>query len=171
VAHRSYQRAIANLENEIDAIKKEIEKIVQNDSDLNDNYKLITSIKGIGPVIANNLIIKTENFKRINTAKKAAAFARVCPYPNSSGKMSMKSKTSHMADKKLKSLLFLAAKTSVTHNKEYSLYAERKKLEGKPYFLIMNNVSNKMLRTVYGVIQSRKPYDINHICNDPRQLN
>ncbi|HLT32627.1 MAG TPA: IS110 family transposase [Aquaticitalea sp.] len=171
VAHRSYQRAIANLENEIDAIEKEIEKIVQNDSDLNDNYKLITSIKGIGPVIANNLIIKTENFKRINTAKKAAAFAGVCPYPNSSGKMSMKSKTSHMADKKLKSLLFLAAKTAVTHNKEYSLYAERKKLEGKPYFLIMNNVSNKMLRTVYGVIQSRKPYDMNHICNDPRQLN
>ena len=171
VAHRGYQRAIANLENEIDAIEKEIEKIVQSDSDLNDNYKLITSIKGIGPVIANNLIIKTENFKRINTAKKAAAFAGVCPYPNSSGKMSMKSKTSHMADKKLKSLLFLAAKTAVTHNKEYSLYAERKKLEGKPYFLIMNNVSNKMLRTVYGVIQSRKPYDMNHICNDPRQLN
>lgn len=171
VAHRGYQRAIANLENEIDAIEKEIEKIVQSDSDLNDNYKLITSIKGIGPVIANNLIIKTESFKRINTAKKAAAFAGVCPYPNSSGKMSMKSKTSHMADKKLKSLLFLAAKTAVTHNKEYSLYAERKKLEGKPYFLIMNNVSNKMLRTVYGVIQSRKPYDMNHICNDPRQLN
>ncbi|MFD2101443.1 IS110 family transposase [Flagellimonas iocasae] len=171
MAHRSYQRAIAYLENEIDAIEKEIEKIVQNDSDLNDNYKLITSIKGIGTVIANNLIIKTENFKGINTAKKAAAFAGVCPYPNSSGKISMTSKTSHMADKKLKSLLFLAAKKAVTHNKEYSLYAERKKLEGKPYFLIMNNVSNKMLRTVYGVIQSRKPYDMNHICNDPRQLN
>ena len=76
-----------------------------------------------------------------------------------------------MVDKILKSLLFLAAKTAVAHNKEYSLYAERKKLEGKPCFLIMNNVSNKMLRTVYGVIQSRKPYDMNHICNDPRQLN
>ncbi len=81
----------------------------------------------------------------------------------------MKAKTSHMADKKLKSLLFLAAKTAVAHNKEYSLYAERKKLEGKPYLLIMNNVSNKMLSTVYGVIQSRRPYDLNHICSDPRK--
>lgn len=161
VAHKSYQRAIANLEIEIDAIEKEIEKIVQNDSNLNDNYKLVTSIKGIGPVIANNLIIKTENFKRINTAKKAAVFAGVCPYPNSSGKTSKKSKTSHMADKKLKSLLFLAAKTAVAHNKGYSLYAQRKRIEGKPYFLIMNNVSNKLLRTVYGVIQSGRPYDMN----------
>ena len=75
-----------------------------------------------------------------------------------------------MADKKLKSLFFLAAKTAVAHNKEYSSYTEGKKLEEKPYFLIMNNVSNKMLRTVYGVIQSRKPYVLNHICNDPRQI-
>ena len=82
----------------------------------------------------------------------------------------MKSKTSHLADKKLKSLLFLAAKTAVAHNKEYSLYAQRKKLEGKPYFLIMNNVSNKILTTVYGVVQSRRPYDINHICVDPRNI-
>tara|TARA_R110002124_G_scaffold154044_2_gene321062 strand:+ start:442 stop:1419 length:978 start_codon:yes stop_codon:yes gene_type:complete len=171
VAHQSCNRAIMHLDLEIRSIEDEIEKVVQTDSNLKDNYELITSIKGIGPVTANNLIIKTENFKRISTAKKAAAFAGVCPYPNSSGKMSLKAKTSHMADKKLKSLLFLAAKTAVTHNKEYSLYVARKRLEGKPYFLIMNNVSNKMLRTVYGVIQSRKPYDINHICNDPRQIN
>ena len=168
-SHTGYKRAISLLEKEIDLIEDEIKKIVQDNKDLKDNYKLITSIKGIGPVIANNLIIKTENFKRINTAKKAAAFAGVCPYPNSSGKTSLNARTSNIADKKLKSLLFLAAKTAVTHNKEYSLYAERKKLEGKPYYLIMNNVSNKMLRTVYGVIKSRKPYDLNHICEDPRQ--
>src|SRR5690606_7501300 len=169
--HRGYQRAIANLENEIDAIEKEIEKIVQSDSDLNDNYKLITSIKGIGPVIANNLIIKTKNFKRINTAKKAAAFAGVCPYPNSSGKMSMKSKTSHMADKKLKSLLILAAKTEVTHKNEHSLDAERNKLDRKYYFWWFNYGTSRMLRTVYGVIQRREACDMNRTCNDARQLN
>lgn len=170
-AHKSFKRAIGHLEEEINTVEENIKKVVQTDSEIKDNYKLITSITGIGPVIANNLIIKTGNFKRIYTAKKAAAFAGVCPYPNSSGKISLSAKTSHMADKKLKSLLFLAAKTAVTHNKEYSLYAERKKLEGKPYYLIMNNVSNKMLRTVYGVVQSRKPYDLNHICKDPRQKN
>lgn len=167
-ARNSFKKTIIHLEAEINLIEAEIEKVIQADPELIDNYRLIVSIKGIGPVIANNLIIKTENFKRISTAKKAAAYAGLCPYPNSSGKMSLKPKTSHMADKKLKSLLFLGAKTAVAHNKEFSLYAERKKLEGKPYYLIMNNVSNKMLRIVYGIIQSRKPYDINHICNDPR---
>jgi transposase len=168
--YQSFERTIKNLEKEITSIEEEIQKIVQADNELKSNYQLITTIKGIGPVIASNLIIKTENFKRITTAKKAAAFAGVCPYPNSSGKTTMKAKTSHMADKKLKALLFIAAKTAVAHNKEYSLYAERKKLQGKPYFLIMNNVANKLLRTVYGIIQSRKSYDMNHICNDPRHL-
>jgi len=83
----------------------------------------------------------------------------------------MKSKTSHMADKKLKSLLFLAAKTTVVHNKSIVYMQNGKSLKVNPYFLIMNNVSNKMLRIVHGVIQSRKPYDMNHICNDQRQLN
>lgn len=169
--YQSFKRAIGHLEEEINDIEENIKKVVQTNPEIKDNYDLVTSVKGIGPVIANNLIIKTENFKRISTAKKAAAFAGVCPYPNSSGKTSLNAKTSHMADKKLKSLLFLAAKTAVAHNKDYSLYAERKKLEGKPYYLIMNNVSNKILRTVYGVIQSRKPYDINHTSNDPRQMN
>ncbi|WP_031428410.1 IS110 family transposase [Flavimarina sp. Hel_I_48] len=169
-AHQSAGRAIGYLEAEIGEVEEQIEKVVQNDAELKDNYDLITTIKGIGPVIANNLIIKTENFKRISTAKKAAAYAGVCPYPNSSGKMSKGAKTSHMADKKLKSLLFLAAKKSVAHNREHSLYAERKKLQGKPYYLIMNNVSNKILRSVYGVLQSRKPFDINHVCRDPREF-
>ncbi len=71
-AYRSWQRAILNLE-KIDAIEKEIKKIVLNDSNLKDSYELFTTIKGIGPVIAKNLVIKTENFKCITTAKKLQA--------------------------------------------------------------------------------------------------
>ncbi|SFC38611.1 hypothetical protein SAMN04487891_11065 [Flagellimonas taeanensis] len=59
----------------------------------------------------------------------------------------------------------------MVHNKSIVYMQNGKSLKVNPYFLIMNNVSNKMLRIVYGVIQSRKPYDMNHICNDQRQLN
>jgi transposase len=87
---KALKETIKNLEKEITSIEEEIQKIVQADNELKSNYQLITTIKGIGPVIASNLIIKTENFKRITTAKKAAAFAGVCPYPNSSGKTTMR---------------------------------------------------------------------------------
>ena len=76
-AYKTCLRAITNLENEIDAIEKEIQTIVQNDSDLNDNYKLITSIKGIGPVIANNLIIKTEVSQQPKKLRPSLGYALI----------------------------------------------------------------------------------------------
>lgn len=154
---------------QISDIEKEIIEIISQNKDLKENFDLITSIKGFGPVTTTELIIKTNNFKKIKTAKQAASFAGVCPFPNTSGKMIGKSKVSHMSDKRLKTLLYMCAKTVVKHNKEYRLYYQKKSIEGKQHFLIMNNVSNKLLRTVYSIINSKIPWDPNHICLDPRE--
>ena len=81
-----------------------------------------------------------------------------------------KNKVSKMSDKKLKSLLHMCGKSAVLYNKEFKLYFQKKQMEGKPYYLIMNNVSNKLLRMVYSIIESRIPYDPNHICIDPREF-
>lgn len=158
----AFNEQITNIENEI------VEIITQN-KELKENYDLVTSIKGFGPVTTTELIIKTRNFKKIKTAKQASSFAGVCPFPNSSGKMIGKSKVSHMSDKKLKTLLYMCAKTVIKHNKEYRLYYQKKKMEGKQHFLIMNNVSNKLLRTVYSIIKTKTPWDPNHISLDPRE--
>ncbi len=80
-----------------------------------------------------------------------------------------KRKTSPFADKKLKSLLYMGAKSAVKHNKEYRLYYQKKQLEGKPHYLIMNNVSNKMLRTIYSVVKNKVKYRQDYICLDPRE--
>ncbi len=63
----------------------------------------------------------------------------------------------------------MGTKSAVKHNKEYKLYYEWKQLEGKPYFLILNNVANKMLRTIYAVITTKTPYNQNHVCIAPRE--
>lgn len=90
------------------------------------------------------------------------------PFPNSSGKMVKKSRVSHMGDKELKTLLFLCSISAVKVNPEYGYYFKRKQLEGKPFFVVMNNVANKLLRTIYSLVQSGNLYDMGHICADPR---
>ncbi len=169
--HKHIQSVLFGLDTEIAAVEEEMEALIKANEDLNENYELVTSIKGIGPVIATDLLIKTGNFQNIDTARKAASYAGVCPFPNTSGKMLSKSKTSPFADKKLKSLLYMGAKSAVKHNKEYQLYYQKKKLEGKPHYLIMNNVSNKMLRTIYSVVKNKTPYSQDYICLDPRKRN
>lgn len=75
-------RALTNLDSEIKAVENEIVEIIKSDHELKENYELSVSIKEIGPVITTDLIIKTGNFKTIDTARKAASYAGVCPFPN-----------------------------------------------------------------------------------------
>ena len=135
---RHSETALKQLDKEIEAVEIEMGDIIKADNELKENYDFATSVKGIGPVIATDLIIKTGNFKTIDTARKAASYAGVCPFPNESGKMVGKRKTSPFADRKLKALLYMGAKSAVKHNKEYRLYYQKKKLKGKPHYLIMN---------------------------------
>ena len=117
------------------------------------------------------MIIKTGNFRDIDTARKASSYAGICPFPNASGKLVGKSKISPFWRPQTKIIMYMGAKSAVKYNKEYRLYYGKKKLEGKPYFLIMNNISNKMLRTVYSVVKNKIPYNEDYICLDPRDGN
>lgn len=169
MAGRTLKASLDSLDDQINEVEQEIALIVMSDVDLQENYDLAVSILGVGPVIATNLIIKTGNFNVIDTARKAASYAGVCPFPNASGNMTGKSKTSPFADKELKTLLYMGARAAVKHNKEYKLYYQKKQQEGKHHFLIMNNVMNKLLRTIYSVVKNKTPYDRDYICLDPRE--
>ena len=104
-AHRVTSNMLDHLNLSITELEKDLWHIIDSDIDLRRNYNLITDIIGVGQITACDLIVKTDNFKTINTARKAASYSGICPFPNSSGKMVGKSKVSHMADKELKSLL------------------------------------------------------------------
>jgi hypothetical protein len=168
--HVITENLLTQLNKAIQDLEFEIASIIMSKDDLRANYKLITSVRGIGQVTACDLIIKTGNFKEIDNARKAASYAGICPFPNSSGKMVKKSRVSSMADKELKTLLYLCSVVAVNRNPEYKLYFQRKRQEGKPYFLAMNNIANKLIRTIYSIVNSRKAYELAHITSDPREI-
>lgn len=167
-AHNLAKDILLELTSKIKDVESEIQCIIELNHECSENSKLVQSIRGIGPVTASELIIKTNNFKKIDTARKASSYAGICPFPNSSGKMIKKSKVSSMGDRSLKTLLFLCATSSIKYNKDMKLYYLRKKAEGKPSYVALNNIANKLLRTIYALIESRQMYDPNYICMDPR---
>ncbi|GGH66641.1 transposase [Phaeocystidibacter marisrubri] len=59
-------------------------QLIQAQPQIQKNFSFITSITGVGPITATELILLTENFQRINSARKAAAYAGVCPYTSQS---------------------------------------------------------------------------------------
>ena len=87
------------------------------------------------------MIIATKGFTSFQNARQFACYAGIAPFEYSSG-TSIRSKTrvSHLADKKMKSLLHMASLNAVRFDAEIKAYYERKKEEGKHTMLVLNNV-------------------------------
>jgi transposase len=117
--HKIRKGTIRFMESQIKQTEDHIFEIIEQSPDILDNFNLVTSITGIGKVTALKLIISTGNFKKIDSARKAAAYAGVCPYPNQSGNMMKKSRIHFRANKRLKSLLHICAKSICVYNKEF----------------------------------------------------
>lgn len=119
---RSRSSILSQLDAQIANLEHEIEALIQSFPELSRNYQILISIVGVGPVTGCELIIKTENFRKLDTARKCASYAGIAPYPNESGTKKHKHKISPMGDKQLKTLLFLCARSAKDHNKEMRLY-------------------------------------------------
>lgn len=166
--YRIRTEQITSIVKQIKILEEEMINLINQDPALAKSLNLATSINGVGNITAIELIITTGNFKRISTARQAAAYAGVCPYPDESGTIKKRARTSGRSDKSLKRLLYLCSVCVARYNKDYIRYKERKLAEGKHFFLIMNNIANKLLRTIYAVVHSGVPYDKNYISVDPR---
>lgn len=157
------EKSIRKSINAIDADLKKIElKIVEclkEDASLHHLFTLITSVVGIGFVTAVNLIIHTQGFNIMCDSRKLACYCGVAPFPYQSG-ISIKGKTrvSHMANKKLKTNLHLAALTAIRYDPELKAYYDRKVLDGKPKLSVINAVRFKLLARVVSVVKNDKEY-------------
>ncbi len=68
------------LEVEIKDIELEIEQLLRKDDNLQTNYQLIRTVKGVGFVSAVHLLIVTANFTRFNDPRKFACYCGVAPF-------------------------------------------------------------------------------------------
>lgn len=153
------KRLISRHNEEIKLVEKEIELIFQDNPQWQANYKLIQSVKGIGPVLAKYLIIYTENFTRFSNPKKFACYAGIAPFEYSSGS-SIKGKTKlhPCANKHLKSLLNIAAMSAIQLNGEYKQYYQRRNQDGKNKMSTLNIIRNKLVFRVFAVVKRQTPY-------------
>ncbi|HEY0432937.1 MAG TPA: transposase [Chitinophagaceae bacterium] len=155
----SQVRIIKNLDREIEKLVKEMGSIVDKQKSMKQNFSLLTGITGVGPIIALTVIIKTHNFTRFSDARKFACFCGTAPFEHSSGTSIRKhSRVSHLADKKMKSLLDLAAKSAIQHDKELKQYYLKRTEGGKSKMSTINIIRNKLLYRMFAVIKRQTPF-------------
>jgi len=150
---------VKHLKNAQKQIEEKMLVLITSEEKLNQQFKLITSIPGIGRQTAIYLIITTKGFENFESWRQLACYAGVAPFPHQSGtSIRGRNRVHHFADKKLKSLLNMCAISAVQCDKELKAYYERKVKEGKCKMLALNNVRCKLLARVFAVINRKTPF-------------
>jgi transposase len=147
------------LKRQLIELEKTIQSIINSNEKIKAQFELAQSVPGVGAQTAINLIVTTRCFSAFKNWRKLACYAGIAPFEYSSGtSIRGKTKVSPMGNKKLKSLLNMAAITAIKRDKQLKDYFERKKEEGKSGMLIMNAIRCKIISRVFATINREKPY-------------
>lgn len=155
----SLKRSIDYQEKQVKAIEERIKDILTEDASMFKNYELLTSLKGVGLVVACQLIYHTGNFTRFDSWRAFSSYCGTAPFEHRSGTSIYKRKQCHyLGDRKMKSLLSMASVSAIQHDSELRLYYNRKLAEGKDKMLAINNVRNKLIARAFAVVKRGTPY-------------
>jgi transposase len=149
---REAKKQIANVENEI-------VRLIRSDKELFSMFQLLQTVCGIGPVIAPFLIAYTDGFRRFKTWRQFACYIGIAPFPFRSGtSIKGKSKVSHLANKELKALIFLAASSASQSDPELRIYYQARISAGKSPMSTLNIIRNKIIARAFAVVHRQTPY-------------
>jgi transposase len=156
----SCQASVKAIKSDVKKVEKKIIEVLKSDASLKHLFELITSVDGIGTVIACDMILTTNEFKNITDPKKYACYAGVVPFEHTSGSsVRGKTRVSHFANKNSKRLLHLAAMSIIRYSGELKTYWLRKLDEGKHKMTVLNAIRNKLIHRVFAVVKRGTKYE------------
>ena len=120
-------------------------------------YPVVMAMNGVGPTLGPQLMAEIGDVTRFTHREALTAFAGVDPGKNDSGKHIQKSvRTSKKGSPYLRRTLFLIVDGLIQRSPEDDpVYAfmDKKRAQGKPYYVYMTAGANKFLRIYYGRVR------------------
>lgn len=120
-------------------------------------YPVVMSMYGVGESLGPQLMAEIGDIRRFAGKQSLVAFAGVDPMPNQSGTKDVRSnRSSKRGSPYLRKTLFLVM-TVLLQNAPADVpvyqFLDRKRSEGKPYYVYMTAGANKFLRIYYGKVR------------------
>lgn len=158
ILFESHQKMIQYFNQEINKVEQELYSLIEKDQELCEYFHLINSVKCVGPQTALLMIVITKGFTSFETWRQFASYAGTAPFPNESGTFKGKTKTSHLANKRIKSLLSCCASSAIQFNPEMKQYYQKRVEKGKNEMNTLNIIRNKLLARIFAVVERGTPY-------------
>ncbi len=158
-----YQQQIDLLSRQIDSIEKRIKTLIKSHPSLDHRYRQVLTAPGIGKVIASFWVSLFAGEEQLNPRQISSRFG-FAPHTYQSGtSVKGRKRSSGFGNGDMRRIMNQGARSVATHNPHYKAYYQKKLAEGKGEKLIMNNIINKIIRTVCSMWNHDVDYDPGHI--------
>ncbi|KPU43025.1 transposase IS116/IS110/IS902 family protein [Oxobacter pfennigii] len=150
-------RHTIRLIRELDAEIEEIESAIQRIMDELDSP--ITTIPGISTRMGAMILAEVGDFSRFDSPDKILAYAGLSPSTYQSGQLT--NCYAHMekrGSRYLRFAIFNATKYVCHWDTTFSAYLAKKRSEGKHYNVAISHTAKKLVRLIYALEKSGKPY-------------
>ena len=153
------QDELNSLKDKIKQTEVEMKAIIESDTLIKKNYKLLLSVVGVGFVVAVTTIVLTENFTSFTNPRKYACYIAIAPFPYESGtSVRGATRVSKQGFRQAKADLSICVLPAIRFDPEIQEYWHRKKAEGKHTGIVFNAIKFKLVLRMFAVVKRGEPY-------------
>lgn len=155
LAVRANVAVITTLSAQIDIVEKRLQEKVAP----NHDYALLTTVPGIGQILATVILLETGTIERFASVGNFASYARcVDSQHTSNGKKKGEGNTKN-GNSYLSWAFIEAANFALRHCAEAKRFYERKKAKSNP-ILARKALAHKLARACFHMLKEQKPFDV-----------
>ena len=148
------------LDEQIKAVERPIKDHIDNDPELREKAKQLSSIPGLGERTVAVLLSFYADFSRFENVKQITAFAGLDPRQHESGtSVKGKPRLSKMGHSFLRKALYRPAMVACYKTAWGKVFRNRLAASGKAPKLMIGAMMRKLLHVAFGVLKSGKMFD------------
>lgn len=156
------QNHIKFLDKQIDSVEKDIEKIVDKDSELSKKINNILTIPGVGLITAVSVISETQGFDNFTSLRQLTSYAGYDIKIIESGKYVGKTRISKKGNSHIRRALYMPSisvkKYSSTYNKLYNRLLDKKDVK----LVALTAIQRKLLGLIYTLWKNDAEFEDNY---------
>ncbi|MEQ9545548.1 MAG: IS110 family transposase [Marinobacter sp.] len=154
--HRSIKSMVRMLQNQIETVTRQIEQEVAKVDQWRTKMEIMTSVPGVGKVLAYTFLSELPELGSLNR-KEIAALVGVAPINRDSGKLNGKRRI-RGGRHRVRTVMFMAMLSSIQCNPVFKRFYERLKAQGKIPKVALIACMRKMIVVLNTMIKNQEPW-------------
>jgi len=159
-SHQSVKKDIREniswLESRLQDVDDDLSKLINENAVWKGKADILTSCKGIGPVVSTTLLCALPELGTLNR-REISGLVGVCPYNRDSGKMRGK-RAIFGGRATVRAMLYMATSSARRFNPAIKAFYDRLRLAGKIHKVAMVACMRKLLTVLNAMLKEMKPW-------------